>query len=178
MLFRVCFCFSSQNAGKILYYLKLSFCKDVLLAWRNYANLLDESDYGNSSTPKGMVWDTNMAAFSLCWSTNMAAVTSHKMKPLLRLYYLISGLPSFLPNSSYHQLSSTQKTTDPFQSVWNLVSFPRCCTCPRVLCSCAGIPANHRMVNTPKQSTVALRIINQCKIKTKLTWNIKFALIN
>ena len=29
-----------------------------------------------SSTPTGLVWDTNMAAVSLLWDTNMAAVTS------------------------------------------------------------------------------------------------------
>ena len=29
-----------------------------------------------SSTPKGLVWDTKMAAVSLFWETNMAAVTS------------------------------------------------------------------------------------------------------
>ena len=29
-----------------------------------------------SSTPKGLVWNTNMAAVSLFWDTNMAAVTS------------------------------------------------------------------------------------------------------
>ena len=29
-----------------------------------------------SSTPTGLVWDTNMAAVSLFWDTNMAAVTS------------------------------------------------------------------------------------------------------
>ena len=29
-----------------------------------------------SSTPTGLVWDTNMAAVLLFWDTNMAAVTS------------------------------------------------------------------------------------------------------
>ena len=29
-----------------------------------------------SSTPTGLVWDTNMAAVSLFWDTNMATVTS------------------------------------------------------------------------------------------------------
>ena len=29
-----------------------------------------------SSTPTGLVWDTNMAAVSLFWDTNMAAMTS------------------------------------------------------------------------------------------------------
>ena len=29
-----------------------------------------------SSTPRGLVWNTNLATVSLCWNTNMAAVTS------------------------------------------------------------------------------------------------------
>ena len=32
--------------------------------------------YEKSPTPKGFVWNTNMAAVSLFWNTNMAAVTS------------------------------------------------------------------------------------------------------
>ena len=28
------------------------------------------------NSPRGLVWDTNMAAVSLFWDTNMAAVTS------------------------------------------------------------------------------------------------------
>ena len=35
-----------------------------------------------SSTPRGLVWDTNMAAVSLFWDTNMAAVTSCENTPL------------------------------------------------------------------------------------------------
>ena len=31
-----------------------------------------------SSTPTGLVWYTNMAAFSLLWKSNMAAMTSRK----------------------------------------------------------------------------------------------------
>ena len=31
-----------------------------------------------SSTPTGLVWDTNMDAVSLFWDTNMAAVTSYE----------------------------------------------------------------------------------------------------
>ena len=35
-----------------------------------------EEDEKKSSTPIGLVWDTNMAAVSLFWDTNMTAVTS------------------------------------------------------------------------------------------------------
>ena len=31
-----------------------------------------------SSTPRGLVWDTNMVAISLFWHTNMVAVTSRE----------------------------------------------------------------------------------------------------
>ena len=44
-----------------------------------YANLLEQKKafaQEKSSTPIGLVWDTNMAAVSLFWDTNMAAVTS------------------------------------------------------------------------------------------------------
>ena len=44
-----------------------------------YANLLEQKKpfaYEKSATPRGLVWDTNMAAVSLFWDTNMAAVTS------------------------------------------------------------------------------------------------------
>ena len=44
-----------------------------------YANLLGQKKAfteEKSSTPKGLVWDTNVAAVSLFWDTNMAAVTS------------------------------------------------------------------------------------------------------
>ena len=44
-----------------------------------YANLLEQKKafaYEKSSTPTGLVWDSNMAAVSLFWDTNMAAVTS------------------------------------------------------------------------------------------------------
>ena len=44
-----------------------------------YANLLEQKKafaYEKSSTPTGVVWDTNMAAVSLFWDTNMAAMTS------------------------------------------------------------------------------------------------------
>ena len=34
--------------------------------------------YEKSSTPTGLVWDTNMAAVSLFWDANVAAVTSCK----------------------------------------------------------------------------------------------------
>ena len=46
-----------------------------------YANLSGQKKafaQEKSSTPKGLVWDTNMAAVSLFWDTNMAAVTSCK----------------------------------------------------------------------------------------------------
>ena len=44
-----------------------------------YANFLEQKKafaLEKSSTPTGLVWDTNMAAVSLFWDTNMAAVTS------------------------------------------------------------------------------------------------------
>ena len=44
-----------------------------------YANLLEQQKafaLEKSWTPRGFVWDTNMAAVSLFWDTNMAAVTS------------------------------------------------------------------------------------------------------
>ena len=34
-----------------------------------------------SSTPRRLVWDTNMAAVSVFWDTNMAAVTSCENTP-------------------------------------------------------------------------------------------------
>ena len=42
--------------------------------------------YCESSTPKGLVWDTNMAAVSLFWDTNMSAVTSCENTLYLYLY--------------------------------------------------------------------------------------------
>ena len=45
-----------------------------------YANLLEQKKpfaKEKSSTLRGLVWDTNMAAVSLFWDTNMAAVTSY-----------------------------------------------------------------------------------------------------
>ena len=48
-----------------------------------YANLLEQKKvfaFEKSSTPRGLVWNTNMAAVSLFWNTNMAAVTS-QLKP-------------------------------------------------------------------------------------------------
>ena len=44
-----------------------------------YANVLEQKKsfaYEKSSSPTGLVWDTNMAAVSLFWDTNMAEVTS------------------------------------------------------------------------------------------------------
>ena len=44
----------------------------------SHANLLEEKKVftqEKSSTPTGLVWDTNMAAVSLFWCTNLAAVT-------------------------------------------------------------------------------------------------------
>ena len=46
-----------------------------------YANLLEQKKafaLEKCSTPKGLVWDTNMAAVSLFCDTNMAAVTHVK----------------------------------------------------------------------------------------------------
>ena len=80
---------------------------------------------------------------------------------------MISVLPSLLPDSSYHQLSSRRKIKGLFWWVWNLVFFLLCCMCLHVLCSCAGIQANPRMVNTPKQSTSALELYTNVKLKRK-----------
>ena len=44
-----------------------------------YANLLEQKKafaQEKSSSPIGLVWDTNIATVSLFWDTNMAAVTS------------------------------------------------------------------------------------------------------
>ena len=44
-----------------------------------YADLWEQKKaftYEKSSTPIGLVWETNMAAVSLFWDTNMAAMTS------------------------------------------------------------------------------------------------------
>ena len=46
-----------------------------------YTNLLEQKlkkafKLHKSSTPRGLIWDTNMAAVSLFWDTNMVAVTS------------------------------------------------------------------------------------------------------
>ena len=44
-----------------------------------YSNLLEQKKaftYEKSSTPTGLVWDTNMAAVSLFWDTNMATMMS------------------------------------------------------------------------------------------------------
>ena len=57
-----------------------SFLQSVLTqVSSNYANLLEQKKaftQKKSSTPRGLVWNTNMAAVSLFWNTNMAAVTS------------------------------------------------------------------------------------------------------
>ena len=84
----------------------------------------------------------------------------------------VYGLPLLLPDSSCHQLSSKQKIADLSQWVWNWVLFLLCCMCPHVLCSCAGIQANPRMVNTPKQSTAVLKCQNNSKNKRKHYINI------
>ena len=49
----------------------------------------------NSSTPTGLVWDTNMAAVSLIWDTNMAAVTSCE-NTLYQVYSTETTIPYFL----------------------------------------------------------------------------------
>ena len=64
----------------------MSPCMCVYLIWSVfthvasiYANLLEKKKafaYEKSTTLRGLVWDTNMAAVSLFWDTNMAAVTS------------------------------------------------------------------------------------------------------
>ena len=44
-----------------------------------YADLWEQKKaftYEKSSTPIGLVWETNMVAVSLFWDTNMAAMTS------------------------------------------------------------------------------------------------------
>ena len=44
-----------------------------------YANLLEQTNVftrEKSSTPTGLVWNTNIAAVSLFWNINMAALTS------------------------------------------------------------------------------------------------------
>ena len=44
-----------------------------------YANILNQKKafaLEKCPTPRGLVWDTNMAAVSLFWDTNVAAVTS------------------------------------------------------------------------------------------------------
>ena len=48
-----------------------------------YANLLEQKKVfalEKNATPRGLVWNTNMAAVSLFWNTNIAAVTS-QLKP-------------------------------------------------------------------------------------------------
>jgi len=45
----------------------------------SHANFLEQKKLftsEKSSTSRGLVWNTNMAAVSLFWNTNMAAVTS------------------------------------------------------------------------------------------------------
>jgi hypothetical protein len=45
----------------------------------SHANLLEQKKVftpKKSSTPTGLVWDTNVAAVSWFWDTNMAAVKS------------------------------------------------------------------------------------------------------
>ena len=41
-----------------------------------------------SSTPTGLVWDTNMAAVSLFWNTNMASVMSCE-NTLLKCFFVV-----------------------------------------------------------------------------------------
>ena len=46
-----------------------------------YVNLLEQKKafaQEKSSTPTGLVWDTNKVAVSLFWDTNMTAVTSRE----------------------------------------------------------------------------------------------------
>ena len=51
-----------------------------------------------SSTPTGLVWDTNMAAVSLFWDTNMAAVTSCENS----LYFFVGTLYRFSAKNTLH----------------------------------------------------------------------------
>ena len=48
-----------------------SICADLLEQKKAFAS-------EKSSTSRGLVWDTNMAAVSLFWDNNMAAVTSRE----------------------------------------------------------------------------------------------------
>ena len=52
-----------------------------------------KSLHKKSSTPTGLVWDTNMAAVSLFWDTNMAAVTSCENTVCIITSCLYSDLP-------------------------------------------------------------------------------------
>ena len=58
-----------------------------------YRNLLGQNKaftQEKSSTPTGLVWNTNMAAISLLWNSNMAAVTSCENALYLTCFVLLS----------------------------------------------------------------------------------------
>ena len=81
--------------------LKIIFIQSVFTHVASiYANLLRQKKAfasEKSSTPTGLVWNTNMAAFSLFWKTNMAAVTSCQNA----LYAVMSNF--LLPRDHRHQ---------------------------------------------------------------------------
>ena len=70
-----------------------------------------------SSTPIGLVWDTNMAAVSLFWDINMAAVTSYENTLFFKknLFYKI-------PRYISHQITKSVLNQDSFWWVFELDS--------------------------------------------------------
>ena len=68
-----------------------------------YTNLLKQKKafaYEKSSTPRGLIWDPNMAAFLLFWDTNMAAMTSCENTLYLERGYFF--LENFHRNEPFH----------------------------------------------------------------------------
>ena len=72
-----------------------------------FAKLLEQKKVfasEKSSTPTGLVWDTNMAAVSLFWNTNMAAVTSCE-------YALYAVISNFLLSRDHRDQTARVKWT-------------------------------------------------------------------
>ena len=65
-----------------------------------YANLWEQKKAftkEKSSTPTGLIWDTNMAAVLLFWNTNIAAVTSYENAQymyILQQYNIFYKMPT------------------------------------------------------------------------------------
>ena len=108
------------------------------------------ASYAGYSTPRGLVWDTNMAAISLFWDTNMAAVTS--CEKTLYVCDVGHAAQRSVQKSTIktRTLSSAQKTKK------------HTCSCLIVMRSCQSKKKNrkprHRQCSTELQSHSVLQL--------------------